>query len=935
MRKLPASAQIFITGLVASAALLLLLVLEWPERSRLFEFGVLLLLSVTTSALKLPLPTIKNRTTMSASFVIDFTSLLVFGAHTTMTIAAAGALSQSIFGGTRRNPLHRTLFNVACFIVTIEAAGLAYRLFGGASGHLAWPDAVTPLMAAVIAYFLVNSGLIALVVSLSTAQPIGRVWQQNFLWSAPNYFVGAMAGAVFAAVLINELWAVLPLAAIPVYLTHRAYQVYTSRLAEEHRHRQVIESLNEGMAVIDGSGFVTLWNDALERITRLDRAEALNRPFTAVIPRLAETELPKIVDAALLGGEPQALDHFVLRHSDGEQILRVRVIPFVGGATIFFNDITDRTVAESALKNSEERYKLAAAGANDGLWDWDLVRREIYFSERWCAIVGVPASGGAPNRPEDWFSRVHPDDLASLDESLKAHIGGSTEQFQHEHRIVLADGTVRWVLCRGAAVRGRSGRATRIAGSLTDVTERAKSQTQLRQAALHDTLTGLPNRRMFIELLRQTLDQCRAWPDRRCAVLFLDLDRFKVVNDSLGHQAGDHLLVTVSDRLRACLRPSDVLARLGGDEFTILLTEIVDVNQACVIASRVQEVVKAPLLLQGREVFVSASIGIAVSDDDIATPEEIMRDADTAMYRAKQAGKARHELFDADMRAEALDRLSFECDLRRAIEREELTLHYQPIVSLTDGEWTGFESLLRWERNGAPVSPAKFIPIAEETGFIDQLGSWVLNEACRQFSEWQQRYPATFPPSITVNVSPKQLMQPGFTRIVQRAIQKQHMPRTALRLEVTETSLMNRPEVVARVLGELRDLGVSIYLDDFGTGFSSLSHLHRLPVDALKIDQSFVKTLMREDRPAIVESILALAKTLGTTVIAEGVETESQSRELTRLGCRMAQGYLFSAPLSRADAEALLRERNTNARVRQNAGRLAKESEERFALVTY
>ena len=910
MRKLPISAQIFITALIAIAVLLIVQLLEWPGLGRLPEFLVLFVLSVTTSALKLPLPTIKNRTTMSASFVIDFTSLLVLGAHATMPIAAAGAISQSTLGGSRRNPLHRTLFNVACFVVTIEATGAIYRLFGGLTGQLAWPGAVAPLMAAVIAYFLVNSGLIALVVSLSTAQPMQRVWQQNFLWSAPNYFVGAIAGAVFATVLIKELWGFLPLAAIPVYLTHRAYQVYASRLAEEHRHRQVIESLNEGMAVIDGAGVVTLWNDALERMTRQDRAYALNQPLTAILPALAQTELPRIIETALRGGEPQALDHFALQHTDGQQILRVRVIPFVGGATIFFNDITDRTVAESALKNSEERYKLAAAGANDGLWDWDLVRREIYFSERWCAIVGFPPSAGAPNRPEDWFSRVHPDDLASLDDSLKAHIQGSTDQFQHEHRVVLPDGTIRWVLCRGAAVRGRSGRATRIAGSLTDVTERAKSQVQLRQAALHDTLTGLPNRRMFTELLRQTLEHCRAWPDRRCAVLFLDLDRFKVVNDSLGHQAGDQLLVTVSDRLRGCLRPADVLARLGGDEFTVLLTELIDVNQACAIAARIQDVVKAPLLLQGREVFVSASIGIAVSGDDNATPEEIMRDADTAMYRAKQAGKARHELFDEDMRAEALDRLSFECDLRRAIEREELTLHYQPIVSLTDGEWTGFESLLRWERNGRPVSPAKFIPIAEETGFIEPLGSWVLNEACRQFSEWRERFPSKLPQSITVNVSPKQLMQPGFTRIVQRAILKQHMPRTALRLEVTETSLMNRPEVVARVLGELRDLGVSIYLDDFGTGFSSLSHLHRLPVDALKIDQSFVKTLMREDRPAIVESILALAKTLGTTVIAEGVETESQSRELTRLGCRMAQGYLFSAPLSPSDTEALLERRN-------------------------
>jgi diguanylate cyclase (GGDEF)-like protein/PAS domain S-box-containing protein len=908
MRKLPRSAQLFITALVATATAISVRFVEWPDPSKIPEFVVLLVLSIVTSALKLPLPTIKNRTTMSASFVIDFTSLLVFGAHATMPIAAAGALSQSLFGGARRNPLHRTLFNVACFIVTIAATGAVYRTFGGSTGHLAWPTAVSPLIAAVMAYFLVNSGLIALVVSLSTAQPVLRVWHQNFLWSGPNYFIGAMAGAVFAALITHELWGFLPLAAIPVYLTHRAYHVYTVRLAEEHRHRQVIESLNEGMAVIDGRAVVTLWNDALERITRLDRAAVLERPLSSIALGPGATELQQAVTAALRTDEPQALDRFVLQHDGEERILQVRVVPFVGGATLFFNDVTERAFAQSALERSEERYALAAAGANDGLWDWDLVRDEIYFSERWRTIVG-PSIGAIASRPEDWFSHVHPEDLASLDMALKAHIRGDTDQFQHEHRIVQSDGTVRWVLCRGAAVRNRSGRATRIAGSLTDVTERARSQAQLREAAQQDPVTGLPNRRLFTELLRETLDRCHRWPPRECAVLFLDLDRFKVINDSLGHLAGDKLLIAVSERLRACLRPSEVLARLGGDEFTILLSELNRPDYACAVAARLQDALKTPLLLDGREIFVSASIGIAISDRNNTTPEEIMRSADTAMYRAKQAGKARHELFDAGMRAEALDRLSFECDLRRAIERGELALHYQPIVSLADGEWTGFEALLRWDRAGQPVSPSQFIPVAEETGFIEPLGSWVLNEACRQFAEWKRRYPAKRLKSITVNVSTRQLMQPGFIKVVEHAIRDAGIPRKALRLELTETSLMNRPELVAGVLAELRDLGVSIYLDDFGTGFSSLSHLHRLPVDALKIDQSFVKTLLLDDRPAIVESILALAKTLGTTVIAEGVETDRQLRELTRLGCGMAQGYLFSAPLAPVEAEALLKRR--------------------------
>lgn len=786
MKSLHTPAQVFIVALAIAAGTLLVTLIEFPDIETLPEFLALVALSVVTSALKLPLPTIKNRTTMSASFVVDFTAMLVFGAHATMLVAAAGGVSQSLFGGIRRNPPHRTIFNAACFIVTIEATGFAFRLFGGSTGHFVWPDAVAPLVAAAMTYFLVNSGLIALVVSLSSRQPVTRVWQQNFLWSGPNYFIGALAGAAFATVIADELWAFLPLAAVPVYLTHRAYRVYAGRLADEHRHRQVIESLNEGMAVIDARGVVTLWNDSLERITRQDRSTVLNRPLAAVLSIRDDSELSTVIAAALRDGTSQALDQFVIRHREGERILQVRVIPFVGGATLFFDDITDWSTA----------------------------------------------------------------------------------------------------------------------------------QAQLREAALHDTLTGLPNRRLFTEHLRETLEHGNGRSRHICGVLFLDVDRFKVVNDSLGHEAGDQLLVALSERLRACLRPSDVLARLGGDEFTVLLRELESTSQAAEVAERIQQAVRVPLVVAGREICATASIGIAIGDCGGTDPDEIMRNADTAMYRAKQSGKARHELFDAEMRAEALDRLGFEIDLRRSVERGELTLHYQPIVSLDDGAWTGFEALLRWNRGGDLVPPTTFIPVAEETGIIESLGSWVLNEACRQFGEWSRKYPQRLPRSLTVNVSAKQLMQPEFSRIVERALSDAQMPRSALRLEVTETSLINRPEIIATVLGELRDLGVSIYLDDFGTGFSSLSHLHRLPVDALKIDQSFVNTLMRDDRPAIVESILALAKTLNTTVIAEGVETYGQLGELKRLGCGMAQGFLFSPPLCAADAEAWLRKPPESTRVK-------------------
>ena len=312
--------------------------------------------------------------------------------------------------------------------------------------------------------------------------------------------------------------------------------------------------------------------------------------------------------------------------------------------------------------------------------------------------------------------------------------------------------------------------------------------------------------------------------------------------------------------------------------------------------------------------FTSASIGIAFGAAHYTNPDEVMRDADTAMYHAKARGKARHEVFDADMHARVRDRLSLENDLRRAIASNDFEVHYQPIVSLTSGMCVGFESLIRWTRNGEPISPATFIPIAEELGLIEPLGTWVLQQACRTFADWQRRFPAAGLDCITVNVSSRQLMQQNFLRVVQQAVQSSGLKPADLRVEITETALMDSPGEAAEVLRELRNFGVKVYLDDFGTGYSSLSHLHKLPVDALKIDRSFVKSLLLPDRPAIVESILALARTLNTSVVAEGIESDVQARELERLGCTHAQGFLFSRPLSTQSAEALVMASRPSAR---------------------
>ena len=386
----------------------------------------------------------------------------------------------------------------------------------------------------------------------------------------------------------------------------------------------------------------------------------------------------------------------------------------------------------------------------------------------------------------------------------------------------------------------------------------------------------------------------------------IDLDRFKIVNDSLGHLVGDELLTSVSRRLEKCLREGDVLARLGGDEFAILLNGLRDGQQANVTAFRIQDALREPFQIGGREVFTTASIGIAIGRAQYANPDEIMRDADTAMYHAKSRGKARHELFDADMHARAQDRLGLENDLRYAVNNNAFEVHYQPIVSLASGMCVGFESLVRWTRNGEMISPATFVPIAEELGLIETLGTWIMQQACTTFADWQRRLPECKLDCITVNVSSRQLMQQNFVHIVDAAVESAKLKPCDLRLEITETALMDSPGVAAKVLSELRDFGVKIYLDDFGTGYSSLSHLHKLPVDALKIDRSFVRSLELPDRPAIVESILALARTLHTSVVAEGIESQVQANELRRLGCTHAQGYLFSRPISAEAAEALL-----------------------------
>ncbi|MDQ3651731.1 MAG: EAL domain-containing protein [Acidobacteriota bacterium] len=436
------------------------------------------------------------------------------------------------------------------------------------------------------------------------------------------------------------------------------------------------------------------------------------------------------------------------------------------------------------------------------------------------------------------------------------------------------------------------------------------SKERFRYAAYHDALTGLPNRAHFIELLQLSLTHPGRHQDHCFAVLFLDLDRFKNINDSLGHSSGDQLLIAIAGRLRSCMRQSDLVARFGGDEFAVLLSGINDVRDVYHIVDKIQQELAVPLKIDHHEAFTTASIGIALSSTGYDCPEDVLRDADTAMYRAKEGGKARHEVFNKEMHARAISLMRTESDLRHAVKREELRVFYQPIISLKTGGLAGFEALVRWQHSELGlISPAEFIPVAEDTGLIIPIGRWVLEESCRQMHEWQQQSPAHQDLTLSVNLSGKQLAQPDLIEQVEEVLRNTGFDPRNLKLEITESVVMENAEQATMLLKRLRDLGLQLSIDDFGTGYSSLSYLHRFPVNILKVDRSFVSRMnLNDENLEIVRTILTLAHNLGMEVVAEGVETEEQCVQLKTLKCEYGQGYLFSKPLDQESAHAFIQQ---------------------------
>jgi diguanylate cyclase (GGDEF)-like protein/PAS domain S-box-containing protein len=568
------------------------------------------------------------------------------------------------------------------------------------------------------------------------------------------------------------------------------------------------------------------------------------------------------------------------------------------------------------LKIAEERYALAAKGANDGIWDCDLQTQETFYSPRWHAMLGL-APGVLPSSLDAWMSRVHPDDLPKVEAELQRHLRGDSPHFQNEHRILHANGDYLWVLARGLRVLQDDGKPSRVAGSLTDISTRKQAEAELLRNAFYDGLTNLPNRALFMDRLGSTLARAERHRDYMFAVLFLDIDRFKIVNDSLGHGVGDQLLVALAQRLESCLRPGDTAARLGGDEFTVLLDGIASAEAASQIAHRFQDELSQPFDLQGHTVVSTASIGIVIGREKGAAlkysqPEEILRDADTALYRAKALGRSRHEVFDETMHLRAMSLLKLEADLRRAFENEEFRVFYQPILSLHSGCIAGFEALVRWQHpTRGLISPGEFIPLAEETGLVVPLDEWVLGRACRQTKMWKEQFDIAgqAPLTVNTNLSSRHFSDSNLVGKIEKVLQESGLDAGSLHLEITESVILDNLHEATTILHKLKTLGLNLAIDDFGTGYSSLSYLHQLPIDILKIDRAFTMQMGEGgENQEIVRAILVLAQNLKMQTVAEGVETKLQAQLLQSLGCNFGQGYLFSRPLPTAEATTLLME---------------------------
>jgi diguanylate cyclase (GGDEF)-like protein/PAS domain S-box-containing protein len=675
--------------------------------------------------------------------------------------------------------------------------------------------------------------------------------------------------------------------------------------------RALIQNSRDIITILESDGVIRYESPSVERIVGFTPEELVGKSvFEYIHPD--DLEAVQIAFQAVLASTdntPQSTELRFLRKDGSWCYLEVYGTnqlsnPALVGVVINSRDINEQKQFQEALAQSESKFRSLIQNSLDII---TILSREgciIYESPSVEKILGYHPDNLLGKMVFDF---IHPEDIPSAKTAFQKILDNPQESVTIELRFQNQNQSWNYLELVGTNLLNEPSVSGVLINS-RDITERKRVEQEFRFLACHDPLTHLANRTLFTEWLEKAFLRTKRDKKKKIAVLFLDLDRFKLINDSFGHADGDRLLILFAERLKSCLREIDSIARLGGDEFGILLENITDVSQVIHIAERIKNLFQVAFTLTEREVFSSVSIGIALSKATYQHPEDILRDADIALYRAKECGKARFEIFDAEMHNRAVTLLRLENDLRQGLRREEFQLFFQPILSLKTGFLKGMEALLRWQHpQGGQISPNIFIPVAEETGLIHPLGWWIFQQACQQLLEWDQLLPREIPLTMSVNVSAPQFREPGLIDRIDQLLMDLGLTSSRLCLEITESVLIDNAEAAALTFSQLRAMGIQLYMDDFGTGYSSLNYLHRFPLNALKIDRSFVSQMNPRDKNSeVVKTIITLAKNLGIDVIAEGIETEQQLNQLKELDCDFGQGFFFSRPMNAQTAEQFI-----------------------------
>ncbi|HZW12961.1 MAG TPA: EAL domain-containing protein, partial [Noviherbaspirillum sp.] len=670
------------------------------------------------------------------------------------------------------------------------------------------------------------------------------------------------------------------------------------------------------IAILRGPDHVfELANEAYYQL--VGHRDLIGKPFRETFPDLAGQAYGEILDRVYATGKPfvgQEMKAVLQQERDGPSVeifINLVVQPVIGPdgsvASIFVqgNDITAQKRAQDDLRISNERWKLAIEGTGNGVWDWNLQTGEVVYSGRWKEMLGYDENDIHPHISE-WRNRLHPDDEAVTMAALQDCIDGKTASYMNEHRLRCKNGDWKWVQARGIVVaRDDQLKPLRITGMTTDISEKRESDERVWRHANFDPLTSLPNRRLFRDRLDHEVRKAHR-NGLRMALLFIDLDRFKEVNDLLGHDAGDQLLMQAAHRLCNCVRGSDTVARLGGDEFTVILSELNDMAHVEQVAQKLLAALAEPFHLGNEVAYVSGSVGITMYPADATEPEELIRNADQAMYAAKSSGRNQFSYFTRSMQEQAHMRLRLAGDLRNALRDGQLRVHYQPVIDLSNGRIVKAEALLRWQHPSlGAVDPSQFVPLAEESGMINEIGDWVFQRAASCSQRWSELLGAPF--QISVNKSPVQFVSQAKEMSWSRHLHRLGLPGNSIAVEITEGLLLNASATVSDKLLEYRDAGIQVAIDDFGTGYSSMAYLKKFDIDYLKIDRSFVRDITEDDSDrAIAESVIVMAHRLGLKVIAEGIETAEQEQLLTAAGCDFGQGYLYAGAAPPEDFERML-----------------------------